>query len=202
MSEFPARPRIKCEKCGRSVPENIWNSGEFAPCPGCGSETQVFVFPALYREKTVEEAPERTVLDEEASCFHHPKNRATVVCEGCGRFICNLCSVEMGGRSLCPNCISSGMSKGTIRDVSKDVVRYDQIALAILGLSFLMCGYPLLITAPIAFGVCIYGYRRNHSLVANQRPTLVIVGVLSLLMSIASCVFWYLLFTKGLGFFD
>ncbi len=73
--------------------------GDVAVCTSCGSENRVRVFPAILAPPP---APARAevALDGEAACYDHPSKRAVAVCHQCGRFVCQLCSVESALVSL------------------------------------------------------------------------------------------------------
>jgi len=62
-------------------------------CPTCGSENIVRAFPAMFAERAAA-APE-AALTGEAACYDHPGKRAVAACQQCGRFVCQLCSVEL-----------------------------------------------------------------------------------------------------------
>ena len=74
-----------CGACGTPVRAEILSPVGGAACGKCGAPTELHVFPALWREHGVN-AGERLIIHDDSACFHHPEKRATIVCEGCGRF--------------------------------------------------------------------------------------------------------------------
>lgn len=86
-------------------------------CPACATDVRVVVFPALFRDVTKPVVAESVMGDGEASCFFHAGKKAVHPCSGCGRFLCSLCDLEIGGDHLCANCVESGRRKGTINQI-------------------------------------------------------------------------------------
>ena len=84
----------------------------------------------------------------EASCFNHPQKQAVDVCDGCGRMICALCSIELNDEHLCPNCISSGKKKGRITTLEDTRTRYDSIAVLARGLRPVVLSSPFFSLRP------------------------------------------------------
>lgn len=41
-------------------------------------------------------------------CYAHPKEDAVAVCKSCGKGICGICAVELGGVAYCKTCVESG----------------------------------------------------------------------------------------------
>jgi hypothetical protein len=99
-----AKSFIRCGRCDLPVPPGGFNTGTFVPCPTCGRGTLVEAFPALAAPSESGSAGERLTDDAQASCSFHPRKKAVVACDVCGRFLCALCEVQVGRRHLCPAC--------------------------------------------------------------------------------------------------
>ena len=93
---------VGCTKCQTPLAGGPANLTEFQVCPGCGTQVQVEVFPALFRPFTPGKTGEPIVLDGESSCFYHAQKKAAAVCSACGRFLCALCDCELSGQHICP----------------------------------------------------------------------------------------------------
>src|SRR5258705_11178390 len=120
---------IRCDVCSWPLPSETWNREHGISCPGCSARIQVLVFPAM--ERVGSGAPPEALGEEtEASCFYHSRNRAAVVCDECGRFLCKLCELPVDGRHICPTCFDSGLRGRKLRDLDTRRVMYDSIALA------------------------------------------------------------------------
>src|SRR5882672_11172949 len=99
---------VTCPRCHTILPEQVINTGTVDPCPACSIPIQVEVFPAFFKPVEPGSAGETILVEGEASCFYHPKKRASVPCGSCGRFLCALCDVELKGGHICPTCLETG----------------------------------------------------------------------------------------------
>jgi hypothetical protein len=160
---------VPCPKCHTFLPEQAINTGAVAPCPACSIPIQVEVFPAFFKPVDAGGAGETILVEGEASCFYHPKKRATVPCASCGRFLCALCDVELKGEHICPACLQTGQKKGKLIDLENKRTLYDSAALS-LALLPLVLMWPLtLITAPAAIVTAIYAWNKPSSIIARTR---------------------------------
>jgi hypothetical protein len=103
-----------------------------------------------------------------------------VACEGCGRFLCSLCEIEMSGRRLCATCIERGAAKGKIKRLENTRVRYDDVALslAIIPIFFIWITF---ITASAALYVALRYWKAPRSLVRPSRWKFVVAIIFSFL---------------------
>jgi len=167
-----------CLNCGRELPAPYWNTDVPVPCPHCKTKVYAAVFPALFRED--EGKAGETVMGDEASCFYHPTKKAVRACDGCGRFLCALCDIEMDGRHICTQCVESGARKGKIKRLKRNTFRYDDLAVAMAIVPFLF--WPVtLITAPAAIFVVIWGWRKPMGPVSRSRARFVAAFLLAAL---------------------
>jgi hypothetical protein len=136
-------------------------------CLSCGSENIVRAFPAMFAELKVA-APE-VALAGEAACFDHPGKRAVAACQQCGRFVCQLCSVELSGEVYCPSCIAAGA--GRARAVNADAARtlYDSIALTLPVASLMLMWPTTIAAAPAALVLSLSKWKQPLSLVRKSR---------------------------------
>jgi len=135
------------------------------------------------------------LVEGEASCFYHAAKKAAVACEGCGRFLCALCDIEMAGRHICPSCVESEKKKGNTNRVTTHRVLYDEasLALAIVPMIFL---WPTLVTAPITlFLVCRY-WKAPLSIVPRTRIRFVVAGLIAAAQAAGWIVFFTFLATR------
>lgn len=132
--ELPA-----CSKCRAPLPATAIVPGGFAPCPVCGAEIQVEIFPALIRPIARSSAGEAAVVTGEATCFYHDGKKAATVCDTCGRFLCGLCDCQMGEKHFCPACLESGRQNG-IEQLEASRPLHAQQALMLSILPFLFTG--------------------------------------------------------------
>ena len=169
-----AFPPLPCPRCATPLPPADLNRGELAPCPVCRTPTQADIFPAFLRPAQTGAVPQTILMEGEAGCFYHPDKRAATHCSSCGRFLCALCDVELGGRHLCPGCVESGQRKGVLSELEMKRTLYDGTALALavvpLAAAATLVLAPLtLLTAPTAIVVALYGWNKPGSLVPRTR---------------------------------
>ena len=159
---------VACTKCQTPLANEFLNTPDFAACPSCGTSLQIWAFPALHRSLEAGTVGEKIQFEGEASCFYHPQKRATVPCEGCGRFLCPVCDVELSGQHLCPVCIQSGVTKGKLAQLETKRTMYDSVAL-IVALGPLLVWPLTLLSAPVAIYFALLARKRPGSLVRRTR---------------------------------
>jgi hypothetical protein len=151
----------------------------------------VKLFPAFFREEVRGQAAEHTLVQEEASCFYHPQKKAVIACEGCGRFLCALCDLELNGRHLCPVCLERGQQKRSLKQLENQRVRYDSLAL-VLALAPLLAWPLTLLTAPGAIFFSLRHWNSPTSIIRPTRLRLVLAIILSGLQVVGWIVgLWY-----------
>jgi uncharacterized paraquat-inducible protein A len=170
---------FSCPKCKTEFSIEPGTTEVAANCPNCATFVEAYFLPAYFRPLETGAAPSALIDQTEASCFYHPQKQAVRVCDGCGRMICSLCSIELGAEHLCPNCIAAGKKKGKITTLEDRRVRYDSIALSLAVFSFLF--YMLaIVLAPAAIFIAIRYWNSPGSLLGRSRTRLVIaIGVAS-----------------------
>jgi hypothetical protein len=126
----------------------------------------VEVFPAMFRRTDGGGLGETVASSEEAACFYHPQKRAVVPCDGCGRFLCALCDVELNNQHLCPGCIQSGRRKGKLRNLENERVLYDRIALTVSIVPLLIWPFTV-VSAPAALYLAIRHWKSPRSIVTR-----------------------------------
>ncbi|WP_157837121.1 hypothetical protein [Geminisphaera colitermitum] len=184
MTSAHAHEVLACPKCRGAFevfPLSLQTRPRYAPdeerrrCPRCERVVTLVPFPALRASPRVVRA-QALVAEGEASCFFHATNQAATVCDDCGRFLCAVCAVEFSGETLCPSCISARREKSA-RMVSSRVT-YDSLAF-LLALVPLLMFWMTCVTAPVALGLAIYGWRKPPSLVRGGRWRLVAAMILA-----------------------
>jgi hypothetical protein len=178
-----SQPQPACSQCSLVLPEAALHQRAPLACPACQATLEVEVFPALWRPLAQGLSPERIVVDGEASCFYHPEKRALLPCEGCGRFLCALCDLELNQHHFCPNCIQARRSQGQLPELINYRVIYDGAALVIAAAaSLLFCAWPIWIfTAPASIFLACLSWYKPGSLVRKTWLRSVIAIVLAVL---------------------
>src|SRR5437868_4454851 len=99
---------LSCPKCRQPLTAAVLTGDGTVACMACGASLYVDVFPALFRPVATGKSGETVLVEGESTCFYHPQKKAIVPCDLCGRFLCALCDLELGGQHLCPSCLESG----------------------------------------------------------------------------------------------
>jgi hypothetical protein len=179
-----------CPHCGAPLPATLCNTPRTVACAACRGWLNAAVFPAFFRPVATGVAGERIEVEGDASCYYHAGRQAVLACEGCGRFLCALCDVPLGGQHLCPACIEAGKKKGRLPNLHKHRVLYDDVALA-------LAVYPIVIplfgwaasilAAPASLVVAFRHWNTPSSVVPRVRWRFV-VAILFALLEIAAWI--------------
>src|SRR5947207_4967285 len=184
---------VRCTQCQAVLVDGAFNQSELWPCPGCGAELQVEVFPALFRPFTPGRAGEAVMLEGESTCFYHPSKKAVRPCEGCGRFLCALCDCELHGQHFCPTCLEVGRTKRKIKSLENERTLYDSIALT-LAIAPLVIFYLTFITAPAALFVAFRYWNAPRSIVHRSKIRLILAIIFASLQIFGWVVAIYFIF--------
>lgn len=186
---------LACPKCQAVTTGLLAPPGSPRPCGACERPLEGWTFPARERPAAAGKLAETLVAAEDAGCFYHPRSRAQVPCDLCGRFLCALCDVEILGQHFCPGCVDAGQKKKIIRNLDNSRILYGGIALVIAVVPILLFWPLTLVTGPLAIFAGLYGWKKPRSLTGAGRASLLVAILLGLLETAA----WALIF---LGLFQ
>jgi len=185
---------VNCTKCRERLNTEIFNGTDLSPCPSCGVLIRVDAFPALFRDLPSGTSGETLLLDDEASCFYHPKKRAVLHCSQCGRFLCALCDMELSGKHLCPSCLEAGKKKKKIRNLENHRILYDSIALSLSILSMLLW-FVTFITAPMVIFMVIRYWKTPISIIPRTKVRFIAAFIIAAIQIIGWAAVLYNLVT-------
>ena len=187
-----------CPSCQQSLPGLLCNTPAPAPapCPACGKRVQVEIFPAFFQSIAAGHAGERIVEEGVSSCFYHEQKKAVVHCDGCGRFLCALCDLEMNGRHFCPTCLETGRKKGRMPELDNRRTLYDGAALSLALLPLLIWPFTL-VTAPAAIWCGIISFKKPGSIVRRSHWRSYVAIILAVVQIISWGVAGYFLLRKS-----
>ncbi len=192
-----------CPKCKTEFRIEPGTNEIASPCPNCASYLEAFFFPPFFRAAPVGTASASLVDHTEASCFYHATKQAVGVCDGCGRLVCSLCSIEMGNDHLCPNCLSSGKKKGKLTTLENTRTRYDSIALSLAVFSgvlgFASCGILTAIMAPASIYIAIRHWNSPGSLLGVSKTRFIISIIVSTITLVLGIIFVTFIFVYPRG---
>jgi uncharacterized paraquat-inducible protein A len=166
---------IACAVCSWPVPRELWNREEGVCCLGCRNMVRVSAFPAVDR-MAAGVAPEALHGEAEASCFYHPQSRAAIVCAECGRFLCNLCDLDIEGRHICPRCFETGVSAHRIETAEPRRMMYDTMALALATLPFVLIS-PAIVGAPWSLFLVFRRWNAPSSVVPRTKVRFILAAI-------------------------
>jgi hypothetical protein len=170
------------------LPGNLCNTAESVVCPGCDKLIHADVFPALFREQKAGRKAEAILEAGVSSCFYHDGKKAVIPCDGCGRFLCALCDVELNGQHLCPSCVDSTRTKGTLINLERSRTVYDTGALLLAVVPIVL--FPLagftIATGPAAVICGVMAFFRPGSLVRRGR----LRAISAVLIGLVQCGLW------------
>ena len=157
---------VPCARCSMPLPKWELLNSDSANCPSCGSRNAVRLFPAALAQSAA--ARPEAAQEGEAVCFDHPGKRAVASCQQCGRFVCQLCSIEFGDGVWCPSCVANSSGKAGKAHSETSRMLYDTWALAIPFV--LLVIWPLtLLSAPAVVALAVMKWRQPISLVRRNR---------------------------------
>jgi hypothetical protein len=162
-------------------------ASESAVCTMCGSSNVVKVFPAALASAH-SLPPGEAALEGEAACFDHSTRRAVSACQQCGRYVCQLCSVEFGGQTWCPSCVAAGAGHARSANLETSRSLFDSTAL-ILPLASLLVWPFTVIAAPASLVLSAMKWSQPLSLVRPNRWRF----AAAILISVAEIAGWILL---------
>lgn len=172
---------IACPQCGVALlAAHIEPSIPFR-CPGCRSTLEAFTFPSFRRAAIPFPNLKERVSEGEAACFFHMDRKAAVSCERCGRFICELCEMPIGGHLLCPKCLEANLSGEKIPELVTRRICWAKLAFYLGGVP-LVIGLPfwpaLVFSGAAAIFCAIYGWNKPGSVVRGRRRWVAVVGAI------------------------
>jgi hypothetical protein len=170
--------RVRCTGCQIPVATGAYNTGAFHNCSGCGAALRIEVFAALLAPPRLGAEAERILVEGESSCFFHPAKKASVACDGCGRFLCTVCDIELSGRHLCPQCLESGKRKGNLQEIEDRRTLYDSVALALATYPLLIF-YFTIITAPMSLYITIRHWKAPSSIISRGKWRFIVAAILA-----------------------
>ena len=182
---------ISCTNCSTPLRIEAVNTKSLVACGVCNRLMRVDVYPALKRPLPVGRTGAALQMDKEAGCFYHPRKKAVVPCNTCGRFLCALCDVPLNGQHLCPACFEKAKINGSIKNLENHRTCYDTIALLLATVSLIFYWFTIL-TAPLVIYLTVRHWNSPSSIIPRTKIRFVLAFILAGIQIAA----WILFFTK------
>lgn len=178
---------ISCEKCDARINSLQINTREFSTCLNCGARIRTDVFPAAVRALDPVAKQEALSVEDDAGCFFHPRKKAVVHCDACGRFLCALCDIEMNGGHICFSCMESGKKSKSIETLENQRFLWDGLAirLSIFPMIFFMI---TCITAPATIFLVFRYWKADSSITPRKKKWRFVIALIISLLQIAGWI--------------
>ncbi len=162
-----------------------------AVCPGCRMALRGQLFRAWWAPAPTRAFGSERALEGDAVCFFHPRNRAALTCDICGRFLCTICDLPVGSRHLCPVCLSNGLGQQKLPEIVPRRVVWSRWSLWV-GLLPLLLGlffWPfMIVTGPSAVALALIGWKRPGSLVHGPQRWAAVTGII---LGLVQLMVWF-----------
>lgn len=204
---------VRCNACGYHIPVAVFATAREGACPLCRRPVSAVLLPAMNQTPGAGPPvlPEDPPGPGEPACFYNPERRATRTCFHCGVYVSESWSAQWGSGHVCLKCLDDLRNRRKDERFEVRRVLWDNIALGVALLPFLMCVALLLlgpvgmflmifcvmasaVTAPVGLGLAIYAWKKPRSLVPRGPARVILALVLSLLQ----CGAWAFLIIAGM----
>lgn len=174
---------LSCPCCSETLPVSQARSRHTFECPACHAEVEAFIFPAFQDDPSARPQIE-LAQGSEAVCFFHPRYRALTPCDHCGRFLCRLCTIHVGERKLCADCLAQLRKQRSETGLVQYAALFDNTALflAIAPAVTIALAFLTIISAPAALFLSIYYWPRQWTLLRRSRLRFGVASLLSVLV--------------------
>jgi hypothetical protein len=150
-------------------------------CPSCYRALTIEIFPALFRERATIDAGTLALAEGEACCYEHAAKRAVSLCNQCGRFLCALCEVDVGGAIWCPSCLQLDKPAPGLNALETRRTLYDSISLALATWPAFLFFYPSIFTAPVVVYLAIRYWKAPSSLIPRNKWRFIVALLIAFL---------------------
>jgi hypothetical protein len=182
---------LNCTNCNAPLSPQAANTGSLFACDACRDLLRLDVFPAFNRVLPVGRSAATLQVDRQAGCFYHPRKKAVVPCDACGRFLCALCDVSLHGRHVCPVCLEKGKTQQKIKRLETHRTCYDTIALLVAAGSILIL-WLTIFTAPLVIYLTVRHWNSPSSIIPRSKVRF----ILAFVIAGARIAGWILFFSK------
>ena len=179
MSTFGDLNLLNCVNCKLDALEIDLNADSAVSCPHCNRTVAVHLFPALVQDRSGDQLESRPIIGNESSCYYHSNKTAEAICDGCGRFLCSLCEIEVPEGSSCASCIAKDLGSEQRAGKTNRFIRHDSTALmvAVLGIPFFFVSF---ITSTMSLYYVVRYWRTPLGYLPRSRWRFVVAGLISL----------------------
>ena len=178
---------LLCPNCSEPLSLSLFVAGQSGQCPTCHAQVEAYIFPQFHRDSP--SLPGIHLAEEhEAVCYFHARYRATAPCDMCGRFLCEICAINVGRRQLCAECLSQLRKQRTENGLVLYAPLFDNTALFLVTAPVLtlVFWFSTFFSAPLSLFLSFYYWKRQWTLLPRSRLRF----GLAILLSISLIASW------------
>jgi hypothetical protein len=174
---------LSCPRCSERLPVDLFVSGQPAQCPACHSQVEAYIFPEFNRDPSSRPGI-HLAQEQEAVCYFHSRYRAMTPCDNCGRFLCEFCTISVGSRQLCAECLSQLRKQRNETGLVHFAALFDNVALFLVTAPAVtvIFGFFTILSAPVSLFLSFYYWPRQWNLLPRSRLRFGIAMLLSVLL--------------------
>jgi hypothetical protein len=187
---------LSCPQCSEPLAVSLFAQGQPGRCPACYSQVEAYIFPE-FDPAPVSDRGIPLAQEHEAVCYFHSRYSATAPCDHCGRFLCEICTINVGNRKLCAECLSQLRKQRDETGLVHYAALFDNVALFLVTAPVITIFFWFftIFSAPVSLVLSFYYWSRQWNLVPRPRFRFVIAILLSVLLIASWAMVIYLLAT-------
>ncbi len=177
-----------CLRCTRPLAiDTMPEEPQELRCGHCHAKQIQAIYPAAYGER--EDSASIPAADDGATCYFHLTSDAANLCDDCGRYLCDVCTLPIPmpannppdfPRQLCPACFENRVQR-EVSEMQWDLFRtsyprYDVIAgvLIVAPIVFFPLALFSIFTFPAAVYILLRHWRHNRTPVERFRRSMIV----------------------------
>lgn len=175
--------QLTCPHCSGPLPIDLFIAGRHSQCPACHSRVEAYIFPE-FQKATSARSEIHLAQEHEAVCYFHSRYRAKNHCDNCGRFLCEICAINVGKRELCAECLSQLRKQRNETGLVQYAALFDNVSLFLVTAPVITIFFWFLtiFSAPVSLFLSCYYWPRQWNLLPRSRFRFVLAILFSLIL--------------------
>jgi hypothetical protein len=178
---------LTCPHCSGPLSVDLFGGGRSGRCPACHSQVEAYIFPEFHKAASAR-SEIHLAQELEAVCYFHSRYRAKNPCDNCGRFLCEICAINVGNRELCAECLSQLRKQRNETGLVHYAALFDNVSLFLVTAPVITIFFWFLtiFSAPVSLFLSFYYWQRQWSLLPRSHVRF----TLAILVSLTLIGFW------------
>jgi hypothetical protein len=174
---------LTCPHCSGPLPVDLFGAGRSGRCPACHCQVEAYIFPEFHKAASARSGI-HLAQEHEAVCYFHSRYRAKNPCDNCGRFLCDICAINVGNRELCAECLSQLRKQRNETGLVHYAALFDNVSLFLVTAPVITIFFWFLtiFSAPISLFLSFYYWPRQWNLLPRSRFRFVLAILFSLIL--------------------